>query len=1214
MRQVARVGMWSLLALGVLGVSSCKSNDPPNTELCEADEDCGPSMTCDDGMCVPKTPTTDTDDGDQPDTPDPDGTADFGDTCTKTADCKGTMECFLTPSSGRVCTVRCDGSDAEYVCPDPLWECSAFSGGGTDISHVCLPPSPKLCKPCEEDVDCGANGANLCIPQADGDFCGTACTDTGGCPTDYSCVEITRGGDLYYQCQPDAGRCIDCIDMDGDGYGVTGSNSECRVPNMDDCDDTDPQRYPGSTQMICDEYPTDCGPIADVQFINEDGVYNHIENCGTCGNSCYGTHVAAAICAVAGSVAGCQIQACEEGWADCDGNAANGCEADLSLVSSCGACGVTCGGSAASTASSLCTETSPQRYECAVTCNANYADCNGQPNDGCEADLRNPSFCGGCGNDCDAQIQNGQAGCSGGTCTLLSCDAGWSDCDGDPSNGCETDLSATDSCGGCGVVCGTAGTIPGFPSVCVENTANQTFSCSLACAAGRENCNGIPNDGCEADTRNGDLNNCGGCGLSCVYNNAATTCSNSNCVFQGCNEDFGDCDADMIGVGSGFPAGTNRTGCEVYLVDNNAFCGSCTNSCSALSGTWACADDTCLVNACPGDLLDCDSNPTVCESNRNDPATCGNCSTNCLNAPKVTGATCSPDSTVKCTITSCEAGYADCDGNHINGCEVSTQINVNNCGACGTKCELPNSVMECFGGACEFVECAPGWMNLSGTEATVGCNYQCSPSAGEDRPDDATVAGYNWQMKDTNCDGIDGDIARALFVDGFTGNDNNAGTRAAPLKTVTAALSMLGSSSSTLDQVYVSEGTYVEAITLVSGVSIYGGFKASDGWKRSPSNIATLRSTSANANRHVVAITGTALTGTKRTVVQNLSIVSGAATGLVPGELQGASSHGVHCTNCPSLSLIGNVIEAGNGASGGGATPPTNQPPASGGGQNGGNGDHDGSHRGVGGPGGSSSCGRAGGRGGYGGSEGANPGERGLDGAIGTPGGPGGNGGKPGQRGTNGASGANGTLGAPAAPGSNTGVLTSSFWFGVEGAAGAIGNHANGGGGGGGGGGQGAWNVNNGAGNGGGGGGGGGCGGLGGLGGGAGGASIAVLLVNSTGAIVRTNTLRGGIGGSGGAGSVGGPGGLGGGGGAGSTHKTSEIGAGANGGSGGQGGQGGGGGGGAGGPGIGIAIANTSLPTLTTTNTLVAGSPGGGGATPGGTAGPTGLTKASHVF
>ena len=52
-----------------------------------------------------------------------------------------------------------------------------------------------------------------------------------------------------------------------------------------------------------------------------------------------------------------------------------------------------------------------------------------------------------------------------------------------------------------------------------------------------------------------------------------------------------------------------------------------------------------------------------------------------------------------CAIQSCSFGFADCDGNPNNGCEVNTQTDSNNCGACGNKCT--------GGDICSFGSCGP---------------------------------------------------------------------------------------------------------------------------------------------------------------------------------------------------------------------------------------------------------------------------------------------------------------------------------------------------------------------------------------------------------------------------------------------------------------------------------------------------------------------------
>lgn len=1215
---------WTRGVLRTIGVVTlcaafvgCKGSELPISNVdCSVDDDCADGWVCVDALCVldddkdVETDVPDTDTG--PGTP----KADYTEKCTTDADCKTGLSCIQTESHGRMCTRPCPPDGTSDVCEDPNieldMECLTMRPGGGDLVSICYPRAQSYCKSCERDGEditggCGTVGSDLCMVQDDGSFCAVDCSNGKSCPAGATCRAVLEGELEYMVCTPDEGRCLDCVDNDGDGYGQAGRNSECRFPDQDDCDDTDPRVHPNA-QPVCDGVDTDCRGRADDTFRTEEGLYGGVDNCGTCGNYCYRDHVAVAECDLSDGVGACQIVVCDEGFADCDGDPSNGCEADLSSAQNCGGCGNLCG--QAQTESSTCERLveGEDRFQCEIICKPGFSNCDGNPTNGCEADLNAPASCGSCANDCEALYDNAEAACVQSECRLHACDEGFADCDGDPSNGCEADLSDESSCGACGVVCAGINTI--LPPVCTSGATPAQNSCTLYCAEGFADCNGIPNDGCEID-KNTDDANCGACNATCDRPNASAVCQQGSCLFQGCVGENADCNGDMGAAGlSSYHPNSPVNGCETYLRDNDTACGSCATDCTALAGTWLCEETTCIAQSCAGDALNCPGDAGQCQSNRNNPETCGNCSTNCLAAPNVTGASCSPDAATRCTITQCAASYADCNGLHSDGCEVQTSTNAQHCGGCGIACNLPNAVMACENGHCTFVECMPGWMNLQGTENTVGCNYQCSPQPGEDRPNDMTVSSYNWQHSDTNCDGIDGDISRALFVDWRTGNDNNPGTMALPLQTVNAALAEIQTLPG-IDQIYVSEGTYNERIELIPGISIYGGFKASDRWTRVGSNKSILQNTVPDAaTRHVIAVSGNQLGSGNKTVLQNLEIVAGSASSLIPGTMQGASSHALYCANCPGLELIGNIFTAGLGAPGSGALSPTGTPGEGQRGGDGTNGDHDGGSRGQGGIGGASSCGRTGGVGGQGGSRGKNAGVTGGTGLVGTPGGGGGSGGDPGRGGEPGTKGNDGTTGSAGAGGAATAAILSGYWQGRAGSVGNTGNHGNGGGGGGGGGGQGCTFCINGSGNGGGGGGGGGCGGYGGNGGGAGGGSFGLFFLDSTGVVIRNNTIRAGGGGSGGAGSVGGSGSAGGAGGSGSGHKTGEIGRGGNGGAGGKGGTGGGGGGGAGGPSVSIAAQGMTQQVLDgfrVGNTLQKNLGGQGGATPGGSAGSTGV-------
>lgn len=97
--------------------------------------------------------------------------------------------------------------------------------------------------------------------------------------------------------------------------------------------------------------------------------------------------------------------------------------------------------------------------------------------------------------------------CSNGQGTFsCACIAPWADCDGNPANGCEADTDTDPlACGGCTLACTQAN----VNVVCVAG------ACGGACKEGFGDCNGAASaDGCEVSLWT-DLNNCGACGRDC---------------------------------------------------------------------------------------------------------------------------------------------------------------------------------------------------------------------------------------------------------------------------------------------------------------------------------------------------------------------------------------------------------------------------------------------------------------------------------------------------------------------------------------------------------------------------------------------------------------------------------------------------------------------------------------------------------------------------
>jgi hypothetical protein len=397
---------------------------------------------------------------------------------------------------------------------------------------------------------------------------------------------------------------------------------------------------------------------------------NDLQNCGGCGVVCSepGAPGQVAVC-VAGR---CGAQ-CAVGRADCDGDPANGCEADLGAVATCGRCDTPC--RAPEGSSARC-----EAGACRVQCAEGRGDCDGEAINGCEVDLAaSASHCGACGEACS--FPRAAARCEAGRCAMGACEAGFGDCDGDATNGCETALGASDlHCGACGSAC--------LPT---PNTAAgcQMGRCARACLAGFADCDGDAADGCEVDLR-ASASHCGACGNACRFPSATARCEASRCVLDRCDAGRGDCD------------GAAATGCEVDTAASVAHCGACGRACPPRPGAVAtCAAGACGFR-CMGGLADCDGDPANgCEADLDTSRDhCGSCPTRCAGAERVTAAVCVGGA---CRATTCAAGWRDCNGAWADGCEVALGT-PEHCAGCGDRC--PVTLPRCLASGASFT-CAP---------------------------------------------------------------------------------------------------------------------------------------------------------------------------------------------------------------------------------------------------------------------------------------------------------------------------------------------------------------------------------------------------------------------------------------------------------------------------------------------------------------------------
>ena len=616
---------------------------------------------------------------------------------------------------------------------DRLTYCSGCEAGCQD-GYVCAdtitgPGCAPLCDPATEV--CGLE--LVCSPIGGGRH---ACLGSGGgCPRSFLSGRADCNNDPLDGFEADLGSVDDCARC---GHScVGGLNHAAATCAAGVC-----------TVSTCADGWRDCDGIPGNGCETPLGTDAH---CGRCFEACAQAVPNATASCVEGE---CRATGCREAWIDCDHDGLGVCEARLGTEASCGGCGddcsdheghwfcdgreckrspchmpgmadcdgdgvcdtelgtdANCGGCGAGCARVLSNATGfCAAGACRVaTCDAGWADCNGAPEDGCEANLAiDRGNCGACGAAC-AMPANGAAACAVGACTLVACSPGTADCNGDPSDGCEGRLDEASSCGGCGVSCGAH-------QVCEGGFCG--------CEVGYSDCDGIGANGCETHVAT-DPAACGGCGRDCglLVAGAAAVCVDGACAAGACDDGYADCDDDP------------SNGCETATGANPAHCGGCGVDCAAAGFQALCEDGECVPNACPGGTADCDDNGS-CETDLSHPATCGSCGNDC--GALVPNATAGCLDGV-CGVAACAQGRQDCDGQPATGCELALDDDAH-CGDCETDCtqRYPNGVGRCTAGLmCELVVCelgfddcdpvAPGCEADLSSEATCGdCDTACA--------------------------------------------------------------------------------------------------------------------------------------------------------------------------------------------------------------------------------------------------------------------------------------------------------------------------------------------------------------------------------------------------------------------------------------------------------------------------------------------------------
>ncbi|MBL8600451.1 MAG: hypothetical protein JNK72_00860 [Myxococcales bacterium] len=510
-----------------------------------------------------------------------------------------------------------------------------------------------------ECVQCTTSFDSFCAPSEHCDGTRNRCVP--GCRNDEGCMMATVGdsGVRALRCDTVDHRCVECLRSADCPMGNVCSDYRCvlgcdanrpcpsglsccggacvdpqsSVSNCGGCGRACAAANAASTCAMgacgvgtCDPGYADCDRISNNGC--ETRIDSDIANCGTCGNVCPAPPGAAPSC----RMGNCSVGTCAGGFGDCDNNPANGCEADTrASVTNCGACGMMC--PAVPNATATCGNS-----RCGFTCNAGFGDCDGDASNGCEVDLStSTAHCGVCNNAC-AMPANGTAACVMGACGVASCAAGFGNCDNNVANGCETVLAASASnCGACGRACAVG-------QICTAG------ACGVPCPDGQARCGGT------CTQIENDPNNCGACGNRCA---TGSLCGGGRCITT--------CTTGQV-VCAG--------GC-VTLASDNTHCGACGNRCA---DGFRCMSGSCRLS-CPTGQTQCSNSCVDILTDRNH---CGRCGAVCNQAENCIAGTC---------VLQCPSTQTACSGRCVD-----TRSDALNCGACGRTCPT-----GCVNGMCASI-------------------------------------------------------------------------------------------------------------------------------------------------------------------------------------------------------------------------------------------------------------------------------------------------------------------------------------------------------------------------------------------------------------------------------------------------------------------------------------------------------------------------------
>jgi len=413
----------------------------------------------------------------------------------------------------------------------------------------------------------------------------------------------------------------------------------------------------------------------------------------------------------------------------------------------------------------------PSNTACRFKCAPNYGKC--LVDTSCQTPLTTPNNCVSCGKICDSTINKHCVTTASGPACV--CADPFKDCDANEINGCETNVnSSNNNCGDCANICptsrprcvsGACGCALGLTEcsgsldVCVDlNTNDQNCGeCGKSC-------------GSDATCFSG----------TCVCKQVGFVWNGSQCV-QSCGNgvkdpgeqcDFGTNELRQIGPMGWFKCNsfTAPKSCKLYRVASCDQPGSFNNPYTIQHLNWWCTNPPSsapfLYNAVRQYCLDegvinyqgdpnkpycankwdvkyeprfveqvfgaCNAYTNLCSYNcangwgNCDGSDSNTCETSVTNNSNFCGSSCAKCSNGQfcqgSVCESCPIPQLDCDrigGPNTNtGCEVNSNIDINNCGACGVKCEGEHK--QCAGGQCK---CDDNWGDCD-EDPENGCEYE----------------------------------------------------------------------------------------------------------------------------------------------------------------------------------------------------------------------------------------------------------------------------------------------------------------------------------------------------------------------------------------------------------------------------------------------------------------------------------------------------------